>query len=1242
VGITPINPVMEMLIGGVWTDITDDVRLGTAHSGGGVKITRGMPNEGNRVEPTQLDFVLNNTGGKYSPRNESGPNYGKLARRNIPVRFGLFRRTDGFTSRTLTDGWGRGDSWTDRENVTHLGDYWRINGVATNFDVSGGTATVVGATGTQTVTFGQLGDCEVLTRVKVSALTSEFGVVLRMRDPMITAADFENGIGDWVPTGGTLVGSTAQFHTGTASALLTVSGSPANAHARSTEYAVTPGRSYRGRMWVRCSINTTVTGVINWHASAGVSSVIKSSSTTNVAVTANTWTLIEVNDTCPDDGILAIVGPTISGSPANGTLLFVDDVELMESDNFDYYLAGLLPGAPDRTQLRKTSIGNGSSSISVTMASNIVINQYYWIKGQIAGIKRRVRIWKDGDPEPSAWTYSASETNAATQGGNPPKVGMFGLYVKDGSATVTFDSVQVTVWRAHAEVTSLPPRWDLSRTDQWVPIQARGLQRRLGQGEKTVESATTLYFKSYTASLRAWSPLDSFEPSGRTVPNLIDNGAAPVARNLTVGTPDTVGVSAAPGISGFADFAADDSYLAVRAKPGATAGKWSYFNYVRVENAPASDQLFYQVRSSGTATLWKIILQLDRQVRVEAYDKLGTLLGSSIGAFWVSGSQDLPPGGWIAANLYVFDSAGTVTWALNYHYYGSTNFFTINGTFAGSAGTCGGGDYQSNAVLTAAGHLQVSQVLIYPGDLPFVTSAFARAMAGYAGEDAVTRWLRLAANRSIATDVTGTFGGVGKSLGVQELSTTLDLMEDCAKLDGSIQMESRDAFEMNLRTRDSLWNQTPVDLYLNTGHLTEPMEPLDDDQGTRNDITVKRKNGGSARSIQTTGPMNINDPEDDADGVGIYPESPELGYYTDGQLQSVADWRRSNGTLDELRFPAFSAQFHSEVYDNDPATMWALISADTGDILRIFNPEVSAEPTKQLITKYEETIDQYSYDWTATTLPGAIYDVGVVGSTARLATQQAFVQTSFVSGTDTLLRSSVTSGSALWATPLDGPESFPYHVKVNGVRLNVRSVGQVLNANPYFDAGISGWDPVGSTTVYWENRIGFGRTLSNPAGRLTVNPCIRCTSVSAAAATGVTNSAASQAAVTVGETVRISAWIKANVATNIFCQAILYDAGSVFTASVTPPFLAVQANVWTHYSADIVVPATSVFMRVRAQAVLNAGEICWIDDIRMMKPATYAASPQTLQVDQAPVYGVIKTLAVAQRIEVADPWRMAW
>jgi hypothetical protein len=1230
---------MEMLIGGVWTDITDDVRLGTAHSGGSVKISRGMPNEGNSVEPTQLDFVLNNKLGKYSPRNEASVNYGLLGQ-NTPVRFAVIRRNATFGS-TLTDGWGRLDTWTDRENVSHLGDYWRINGVASNFDVGSGVGTVVGASGTQMALFGTFGDCEVLTRVKVSALTSEFGVVLRMRDPMVISADFEQGPGDWVPFGGTIAGSTAQFHSGTASALLTVSGSPSVASARQTEYAVQPGRRYRGRMWVRCSVTTNVSCVLNWHKAPNTSSTIKSSSTTVVAVTANTWTLCEVEDSCPDDGVLGQFGPSILGSPANGTLLFIDDVEVMESDNFDYYTAGLLPGSPDREFFRKTAIGNGSSSISHSQPSNIVINQYYWIKAQITGIRRRIRIWQDGTTEPSSWDYGASETQAATQGGNPPKAGMVGVYVKDGSATVTFDSVQVNVWRAHAEITKLPPKWDLSRTDQWVSIQARGPLRRLGQGRKTALSSTTLYFKSYSASMRAWCPLDSFTAAGRTVPNLIDNGAAPVARDLTVGTPDATGPFAAPGISGFADFSEDDSYLAVRNKPGATAGIWSYFNFVRLENAPASDVLLYQVRSSGTATLWKIWLQTDKAVRVEAYNSVGTLLGSSSAAFY-NGTTELPNGAWMAANLYVFDTAGTVTWAFNYHCPSAVGFYTAHGTFAGIAGTCGGADYQSTSVMTAAGNLQVAQALIYPGDLPFVTAAFARSAAAYDGEDAITRWLRLAANDNIKADITAVFAPAGKILGVQPSGKTLELMTAAAEMDGSIHMEQRDDLALNLRTRDSLWNQTAVPLYLDLGHLTEPLEPTDDDQTIVNDVTAKRTNGGSARSIQTSGPNNTNDPEDDLQGVGTYPATPELPYSTDDQMQSVADWRRSVGTIDELRFTSINAQFHSDPYNDDQDLLWALASCDTGDVVLIFNPEISKEPTLQMIQKYEETIDQYSWDWGAVTQPASIYNVGVVGVTTRLATDDASVQTSFSSGTDTDLKSTITAGAPLWVTPLDDAASFPFDVKASGCRLRVRSVGKVLNANPYFDAGITGYDPVGTTTVYWDNRIGFGRTLSNPAGVLTNNPCIRCTSVSAAADTGITSSAASQAAVSVGETLRISAWIKADVATNVVCQGIFFDAGSVFSGAVTPALMAVQANTWTHYSADIVVPASSVFGRVRAIAQLDSTHNCWIDDIRMMKPATYLASPQTLQVDQAPVYGVIKTLGVGQKIEVADPWRTAW
>ena len=111
---TPVDPVVEVLIDGVWTDITEDVRLGSADSGGGISIVRGRPNESAIAEPTQVNFTLNNgvskvpatlgESGCYSARNPVGPYWRKLGR-NLPVRIGLSRRYDDF-DRTVGDGWG--------------------------------------------------------------------------------------------------------------------------------------------------------------------------------------------------------------------------------------------------------------------------------------------------------------------------------------------------------------------------------------------------------------------------------------------------------------------------------------------------------------------------------------------------------------------------------------------------------------------------------------------------------------------------------------------------------------------------------------------------------------------------------------------------------------------------------------------------------------------------------------------------------------------------------------------------------------------------------------------------------------------------------------------------------------------------------------------------------------------------------------------------------------------------------
>lgn len=144
---------------------------------------------------------------------------------------------------------------------------------------------------------------------------------------------FELGIGSWTPTGGTLVASTAQAHSGSQSALLTVAGSPPNALIRSpgtagTSPAAAPGQSFTASMWVRCSVGRDVLCVIDFYNG----STYLTSAFTTTTLVANTWTPISASGTAPASTTRVEYGPTMASSPANGTLLYIDDMNLIRTD----------------------------------------------------------------------------------------------------------------------------------------------------------------------------------------------------------------------------------------------------------------------------------------------------------------------------------------------------------------------------------------------------------------------------------------------------------------------------------------------------------------------------------------------------------------------------------------------------------------------------------------------------------------------------------------------------------------------------------------------------------------------------------------------------------------------------------------------------------------------------------------------------------------------------------------------
>lgn len=1031
----PVDPIVEMLIDGAWTDITADCRLNSADSGGGLSITRGVPNEGGAAEPTQFDFVLNNREGNYTPLNPNGPYYGLLGR-NQPVRVGLSRVLDEFDRDDLLHGLGFTPDKDLGNDLIKSGFEWRALGAADKWQISSNQVVCAAASGTSAMVFGTYADIDVKVRVKTSDLTSQFGIIFRNADFDVSVLSpyFEGGVSGWNATGGSISQTTALLWNDRASAVLLVSGSPSTSYVRPGSTGAVPveeGSTYRAVMRVRSPTTPSVLAAIDWY-DAGSNYLSTSVGSVSV-LTADTWTYIEAQDVAPAGAAFAGYGPTLTSSPANGTQLVINDIRLHDYTNLEWYAARANPTvSPNRIQISKVVPG---TSVAFGEDISVAADTWYWIQLQSRGQNMRTRFWEDGT-DPPDWQLTRHDGEDYLDAGVPPRAGAVGFYVFGGSATVTFDSIQVDQWRAHTEIAELPPRYDLSRQDRWVPIQSRGILRRLGQGRKALEPPVTLHLESYAPLTVGWWPLEAGSESrspNRVTGRIVGGGRPALITGISFGADDTL-----PGVAAVASVSSDTMRVSMRAGSVGNTGAWTHLMYLKWDQAPASSTMLASVQCAGTGTQWRIWASTGGAISVEVLQSDGTVLDGS-GDFGLYGSV-ADYGDWVATTIYVFQDGSNIKWAFNYHIPGSEDFWTTGTrTVAGSVGRYLGTEIYGTANHNSMG-FKFTHVLGYAGDLPFVTSDFALAARAYAGELMLTRFRRLCENAGIPYLVYGLNSG-DEEMGPQLPAKVLDLLEECAQVGDAILEEDRDNFALVMRTRKSMYVQEPVELDLDEGHISAPSEPVADDQLTRNDVTISRPGGSSARSIQETGPLNIQDPEDDPDGVGVYDTAAERNVERDDQLPPIANWHRHKGTQQDPRYPAIAADLTSSTYLVDAALSAAVASIDLGDLLRVANTEVSPDPTDQIVKQTVEKIDQYEWSRQFVATPGRIYRVGLLGYSTRLDTSNFVTEAEFVSGTDTSLSiERVDTAGKRWVRPEDQAIAFPMDVIVSGVRLTVTDV----------------------------------------------------------------------------------------------------------------------------------------------------------------------------------------------------------
>jgi hypothetical protein len=277
----------------------------------------------------------------------------------------------------------------------------------------------------------------------------------------------------------------------------------------------------------------------------------------------------------------------------------------------------------------------------------------------------------------------------------------------------------------------------------------------------------------------------------------------------------------------------------------------------------------------------------------------------------------------------------------------------------------------------ALGHIVLDQKSAIGG------ASFA-ALEAFAGELASRRFLRLCAEEGVPATIVGDVD-LAEPLGPQLPGSFVGLLQEAAAADMGILHEPRGHLGLAYRTRESLLGYKPgatppvaepaLILDYSVAGTLAAIEPTEDDQGTRNDITVERIGGSSIRKtlephdyIET--PMSVAAPPD---GVGRYADSVSLSLERDAQLADQAGWRLHLGTVDEARFPVLGFNLSSSAWTSDPDLTADALALDIGDTLELTNLPSWMPPddVPQLAQGFTEFMDGFVWRIEANCSPGS-------------------------------------------------------------------------------------------------------------------------------------------------------------------------------------------------------------------------------------------------------------------------------
>ncbi|MFD9618507.1 hypothetical protein ACFWB2_14725 [Streptomyces virginiae] len=598
--------------------------------------------------------------------------------------------------------------------------------------------------------------------------------------------------------------------------------------------------------------------------------------------------------------------------------------------------------------------------------------------------------------------------------------------------TITFSDMAGRTWTAYGnaevtnryvrfsgEVSAWPQKWDPTGTNVTVDVEASGIMRRLSQGKAPLKS--TLFRGLTTLSALPVGYWPHEDQAGSTV----------VASGLPGGPPMRL-VRSAP------DFGKSSDFACSAALPTLNDASWgvsipTYTNTGNIQTrfllgvpldgiGTASDETIVSVSTSASAATISLLVTTAGELRLIINDRdgLAVLDSGALGVFETNGNL-------LRVSVEVQQSGGNVAWAVRTLNAVTREYLTASGVLLGyTIGRAsnilvnpGGGPSD-----TVFGHLSIQKEITSLFDLT-------DELTGYVGEPAGRRAERLCAEEAIP------FVGIGDlddtvAMGAQTQEELLTLLQETADADFGIFYEPREVFGLGFRTRESMQLQSASATLSYTGQELSEMEPVDDDQATRNDITAVRKNGSSYRLVAQTGALSVQAPPL---GVGRYDDSVTVNVQTDDQLQDQAGWRLYLGTLDEARYPTIGVQLARSVFTDELIT--PLLGLDLGDRMDVSDPPAWLPPGEitQLVQGSSENFDNLQMAITLNCTPASLW--------STLGTYEAPL-TRYSSDGSTLNANASAGATSItvrtFSGPLWGHGDGDFNILVDGEEMTVTAV----------------------------------------------------------------------------------------------------------------------------------------------------------------------------------------------------------